>query len=56
MRQKKRETNEGWRLDYFLISEEYERKYGIKLLDSVIHDQQIGSDHCPISLHFELPS
>lgn len=55
MRQKKRPANEGWRLDYFLVSRGFEDDYGFKLVDSVIHDQQMGSDHCPVSLHFSLP-
>jgi exodeoxyribonuclease-3 len=41
-----RERNVGWRLDYFLISE--------SLLgdveDVIIHDDVLGSDHCPVSL------
>jgi exodeoxyribonuclease-3 len=41
-----RERNVGWRLDYFLVSE--------ALMDSVvdvtIHDQVMGSDHCPVTL------
>ena len=54
-RQRKRAENEGWRLDYFLMSSGYKSDYGIELLDSKIHDQQMGSDHCPISLHLRLP-
>ena len=54
MRQRKRPDNEGWRLDYFLMSSGYKRQYGIELLDSVIHDRQMGSDHCPVSLHLKL--
>jgi len=45
-----RPSNRGWRLDYFLMSNDYETKYGIKLDDSLIHDQQMGSDHCPVEL------
>ncbi len=42
--------NIGWRIDYFVISK--------RLLNSVkdcsIHDDILGSDHCPISLKIEL--
>ncbi len=41
-----RARNVGWRLDYFLVSP--------GLMDwietSTIHDQVLGSDHCPVSL------
>lgn len=41
-----RERNVGWRLDYFLISE--------SLLpaveDVIVHEEIMGSDHCPVSL------
>jgi len=41
-----RQRNIGWRLDYFLISK------GLleNVLDVVIYDEIIGSDHCPIGL------
>ena len=48
VRAKLRPSNRGWRLDYFLLSNDYESKHKIKLIDSLIHDQQYGSDHCPI--------
>jgi exodeoxyribonuclease-3 len=41
-----RQRNVGWRLDYFLISE----KLMNRVKDVVIHDQVLGSDHCPVSL------
>ena len=41
-----RENNVGWRIDYFFISEIL-KKY---LLSAEIHDQILGSDHCPISI------
>ena len=41
-----RERNVGWRLDYFLISNEL-----VDLVeDVVIHEEVMGSDHCPVSL------
>ena len=41
-----RKRNVGWRLDYFLISE------GLTpfVRDVVIHDEVMGSDHCPVTL------
>lgn len=43
---KARERNMGWRIDYFLASEEMEGE----LQDAKIHTQIYGSDHCPIEL------
>lgn len=41
-----RERNVGWRIDYFLASEDF-----IPLVKSArIHPEVIGSDHCPISI------
>jgi len=41
-----RERNVGWRIDYFFVNEGF--------LDNVedadIHDEIMGSDHCPVSL------
>ncbi len=45
-----RETNAGWRLDYFLISKDYINK----VKESNILDNVMGSDHCPIELHLEM--
>lgn len=41
-----RARNVGWRLDYFLVSE------GLmdNVKDVVIHDEVMGSDHCPVTL------
>jgi exodeoxyribonuclease III len=36
----------GWRLDYFLVSETLLPR----IKDMVIHDQVMGSDHCPVEL------
>lgn len=41
-----RENNVGWRIDYFFISE----KLQPYLTSAKIHDQILGSDHCPISI------
>jgi len=38
--------NKGWRIDYILLSSILQKH----LLQSIIHDEQGGSDHCPISI------
>ena len=45
-----RERNVGWRLDYFLVSPDLRDK----VVDAGIHDDVLGSDHCPISLTLDL--
>ena len=47
---KAREKNAGWRIDYFLVSEELEGK----LIDASIHTDVMGSDHCPVELVVDL--
>ncbi len=47
---KSREKNTGWRIDYFLASEELKDK----LVSAEIHDQIMGSDHCPVELVIDL--
>ena len=41
-----RETNTGWRIDYFLISERLKDR----LEDAKIHTEIMGSDHCPVEI------
>lgn len=41
-----RARNVGWRLDYFLVSEALMSQ----IEDVVIHDEVMGSDHCPVTL------
>ena len=41
-----RERNAGWRIDYFLTSEELESK----IVDAKIHADIYESDHCPVEL------
>lgn len=41
-----RERNVGWRLDYFMVSPDLRER----LLAAEIHDEVMGSDHCPVSL------
>ena len=43
---KARERNIGWRIDYFVVSERI-KDY---LTDMIIHNEMMGSDHCPIEL------
>ncbi len=47
---KAREKNSGWRIDYFLVSEELKDK----LVDAKIHTEIFGSDHCPVELDIDL--
>lgn len=46
---KARERNIGWRIDYFLVSKDFEDK----ILDASIHMEQMGSDHCPVVLYLK---
>lgn len=41
-----RERNAGWRIDYFVVSQELEGKLG----SAFIHNEVMGSDHCPVEL------
>lgn len=43
---KAREKNAGWRIDYFITSEDLKDK----LMDAKIHTEVFGSDHCPVEL------
>lgn len=47
---KARERNAGWRLDYFVMSE-FAKDL---VIDSQIHTDVFGSDHCPISLQLDI--
>ena len=47
---KAREKNAGWRIDYFLASEDLQDK----LISAEIHDKIMGSDHCPVELVIDL--
>jgi len=44
-----REKNVGWRIDYFLVSS----RLASRLKSAEIHDDIMGSDHCPVSLELE---
>ena len=43
-----REKNDGWRIDYFIVSE----RFAERVKDSTIETQVEGSAHCPITLEF----
>ena len=42
---KAREKNVGWRIDYFIVSDE---------LDNNLKDAMMGSDHCPVGIELEI--
>lgn len=41
-----RKKNAGWRIDYFLTSQSLDSR----LVDAKIHNEILGSDHCPVEL------
>lgn len=41
-----REKGQGWRLDYFVVSRQLQKR----VTESEINDEYYGSDHCPLSL------
>jgi exodeoxyribonuclease-3 len=41
-----RQRNIGWRLDFFLVTE----KLMSRVRDVVIHEEILGSDHCPVTI------
>ena len=45
-----RARNVGWRLDYFFVNEEF--RESVRSAD--IHQEVMGSDHCPVSLEVEI--
>ncbi|MDO5732311.1 MAG: exodeoxyribonuclease III [Eubacteriales bacterium] len=49
-RTRARSRNIGWRIDYFVLSE----ALGSKLRSAEIHDQVMGSDHCPVSVELDI--
>lgn len=46
---KARERNVGWRIDYWLVSKEISDK----VTNPSIHADQMGSDHCPVSIEVQ---
>ncbi|MBR0398409.1 MAG: exodeoxyribonuclease III [Eubacterium sp.] len=41
-----REKNAGWRIDYFLVSDDLRER----IQEARIHTEILGSDHCPVEL------
>ena len=44
-----RQKNVGWRIDYFVVSDDLKPR----LIDAKIHTDIFGSDHCPVELTME---
>ena len=47
---KAREKNIGWRIDYFVVSDDIKDKIN----DAMIYPEIMGSDHCPVGLEIDL--
>lgn len=45
-----RKNNAGWRIDYFVVSEDI----ADKMKKAEIHSDVLGSDHCPVELEIEI--
>ena len=45
-----REKNAGWRIDYFLVSDDAKDR----MKEASIHQEIFGSDHCPVELVIDL--
>lgn len=45
-----RKNNAGWRIDYFVVSEDI----ADKMKKAEIHSDILGSDHCPVELEIEI--
>ena len=45
-----REKNAGWRIDYFLVSDDATDL----ITKAEIHNEIMGSDHCPVSLEINI--
>jgi exodeoxyribonuclease III len=45
-----RSRNVGWRIDYFLVSSSLIKQ----VKDSLIYNEYMGSDHCPVALKIEI--
>ena len=50
IRDKSRKENKGWRLDYMVMS----RHAMASVVDSEIHNEYWGSDHCPVSVTLDV--
>ena len=47
---KAREKNVGWRIDYFIVSNDINSK----IKEAYIFENIYGSDHCPVGLEIEI--
>ena len=45
-----RERNAGWRIDYFMVSDDISSK----VTNAKIHPDVTGSDHCPVSINIDV--
>lgn len=45
-----REKNIGWRIDYFIVSNDIKNK----IKEALIYPEVFGSDHCPVGLKIEI--
>ena len=45
-----RAKNVGWRIDYFVVSDDIKDK----ICDSLIYPEVLGSDHCPVGLLLDI--
>ncbi|MBQ3137066.1 MAG: exodeoxyribonuclease III [Clostridia bacterium] len=45
-----RQKNAGWRIDYFIVSDDAKEK----ITEAKIHSEIFGSDHCPVELIIDL--
>ncbi|MBQ9066635.1 MAG: exodeoxyribonuclease III [Clostridia bacterium] len=45
-----RKNNAGWRIDYFVVSNDLNDH----IVDAKIHTDVLGSDHCPVELQLDL--
>lgn len=45
-----RDRNIGWRIDYFMVSEDFVDK----VISANIHTDIMGSDHCPVSIKIKI--
>ena len=49
-RRNARASNLGWRLDYFVVNDTAMKAVG----DSMINNEQVGSDHCPVEMRLNV--
>lgn len=45
-----RANNVGWRIDYWAVEDAFKNQ----IIDCQINDDVVGSDHCPVTLNFEV--